>query len=667
MLKQRLSILVLILIFVLAGTLAFVIPRTENASALSGSQFKAGNIMSDGIFFNPSAMNTTQIQNFLNAKVPKCDTWGEKSYGGTTRKKYAASRGVSTPFICLKSKTQNTPAKSATSYCKSYPGGNFKASRIIYEVGKACGVSQKVLLVLLQKEQSLVTDDWPWPIQYRSATGYGCPDTAPCDSEYYGFFNQVYQAARIYKLYAAINGPNYRKNQNNFIKWHPNSSCGGSTVFIRNQATAGLYNYTPYRPNQAALNNLYGTGNSCSSYGNRNFWRLYSNWFGSTTVKWGGDITTRSYYSDSARTESLGNIPSLVSGRTIHITVNAKNTGSATWKNTFVKLATSNPHNRNSVFKDSSWLSKNRPAKLEEPSVSPGGTGTFKFSITAPDKDRLYSEEFKLVAEGKAWMKDSPKFKLNLIVSNPYNGLITKVSKYRNSALTKPVDTKTLVQDQKAYIKVKAKNTGQNTWSSAVNTRTATVNPSSSSAFSAAGWEEHNRPAYLSESSVAPGQTGTFIFEIDAPSTNGTYTQPFQLVSDGQSGGWMPGANFTLKSKIVEPPLSNMYSVQRLYPGQQLKPSSGSKYRAVLQGDGNFVVYSKGKAVWHSHTNNSSVSQLVLQSDGNLVLYRKGGNVLWHSKTARKGKAVMKMQSDGNLVVYNGSGKPIWHTATHNK
>ena len=25
--------------------------------------------------------------------------------------------------------------------------------------------------------------------------GYGCPDTAACDAQYYGFFNQVYSAA----------------------------------------------------------------------------------------------------------------------------------------------------------------------------------------------------------------------------------------------------------------------------------------------------------------------------------------------------------------------------------------------------------------------------------------------------------------------------------------
>src|SRR5690606_17254112 len=74
---------------------------------------------------------------------------------------------------------------------------------------------------------------------------------------------------------------NYRAGQVNNVLYHPKAACGSAPVFIANQATAGLYNYTPYQPNTAALNNLYGTGDSCSSYGNRNFWRLYWDWFGS--------------------------------------------------------------------------------------------------------------------------------------------------------------------------------------------------------------------------------------------------------------------------------------------------------------------------------------------------------------------------------------------------
>jgi hypothetical protein len=35
--------------------------------------------------------------------------------------------------------------------------------------------------------------------------------------------------------------------------------------------TPALDNHTPYEPKTAALANLYGSGDSCSSYGNRNF------------------------------------------------------------------------------------------------------------------------------------------------------------------------------------------------------------------------------------------------------------------------------------------------------------------------------------------------------------------------------------------------------------
>jgi uncharacterized protein with LGFP repeats len=63
-----------------------------------------------------------------------------------------------------------------------------------------------------------------------------------------------------------------------------NQRCGTRTVTIANAATAGLYNYTPYVPNAAALQAGYGTGDSCSSYGNRNFWAYMTDWFGGPTA-----------------------------------------------------------------------------------------------------------------------------------------------------------------------------------------------------------------------------------------------------------------------------------------------------------------------------------------------------------------------------------------------
>lgn len=272
-----------------------------SASALSGASFKAGRIIDDSVFNNSNTMTVSQIQNFLNAKVPVCDTNGQKMYSSTqTRAQYGASRGYPAPYTCLKTYKQTVPTvtNSGSDLCKgSITGGTKTAAQIIYDVSKACGVNPQTLIVLLQKEQSLITDDWPWSIQYRSATGYGCPDTAPCDSEFYGYFNQVYQAAKAFKRYEANPANyNYRAGRTNYVYYNPDlSRCGGSNVYIENQATANLYIYTPYQPNTAALNNLYGSGDSCSSYGNRNFWRMFNDWFGTTTqsilFKVNGDST----------------------------------------------------------------------------------------------------------------------------------------------------------------------------------------------------------------------------------------------------------------------------------------------------------------------------------------------------------------------------------------
>ncbi len=260
---------------------------SSSVSALSGTDFNAGRIIDDVIFFNPYTMSPDDIQIFLNAKVPTCDTNGtgpSPEPGYANRAAYGTANGAPPPYTCLKDYSQSIPGSSPDSYCSGSVGAGTRSSaQIIYDVSRACGVNPKVLIVLLQKEQSLVTDDWPWPKQYRSATGYGCPDTASCDAQYYGFFNQVYNAARAFQRYAKTNGPNYVVGRTNFIAYQANRpDCGGTNVFLDNQATAGLYNYTPYQPNQAALNNLYGTGDGCSAYGNRNFWRMFNDWFGST-------------------------------------------------------------------------------------------------------------------------------------------------------------------------------------------------------------------------------------------------------------------------------------------------------------------------------------------------------------------------------------------------
>ncbi|MCR2818053.1 hypothetical protein NQ166_04305 [Microbacterium sp. zg.Y1090] len=230
------------------------------------TKFQPGNIVSDAVFYNSATMTEAQIQSFLNSKVTTCRSG----------------------HVCLKSKTDTTRAVAADAMCNAYAGGGVEsAARILFKVAQACGINPQALIVMLQKEQGLVTDTWPVDSQYKIAMGQGCPDTAACDSRYFGFFNQVYGAAWQLKRYANPPGTSnyftwYAPGKTWNVRWHPNASCGSSPVYIANQATAALYYYTPYQPNAAALRAGYGEGDGCSSYGNRNFYQYFTDWFGST-------------------------------------------------------------------------------------------------------------------------------------------------------------------------------------------------------------------------------------------------------------------------------------------------------------------------------------------------------------------------------------------------
>ena len=258
----------------LVGVQTTVAPK-EVAVAADLSQFRAGNIIADELFFNPNTMSVSEIQAFLVAK------------GGTCQ----------SGFTCLKDYTQTTFSIDATPMCSAYIGApNESAATIIYKVAQACGISPKVILVKLQKEQSLVTSTAPSATRYRAAMGAGCPDTAACDTRYYGFFQQVHYGSYLLKRYTQPPGTGpgtpwstrydlWRPvGQVSELRFHPNAACGTTPVLIENQATHSLYIYTPYTPNPAALSAGYGTGDGCSSYGNRNFYQFYTDWFGSTQV-----------------------------------------------------------------------------------------------------------------------------------------------------------------------------------------------------------------------------------------------------------------------------------------------------------------------------------------------------------------------------------------------
>jgi hypothetical protein len=259
------------LLTVVAGATVLTVGGSSSSglqSTADMTQFDPGNIISDQEFFFGGGMTTAAVQAFIDDKNRNCVTGSD-----------------GTP--CLRVFRQDTTTRASDAYCNAYPGAAQESAAVILtKVAMACNINPKVLLVLIQKEQALLTDSGAtlYATRYRSATGFGCPDTgAGCNATYYGFQNQVYNAAHQFQRYRANpTGWTYQAGRTVNILYSPNTACGSAPVRIANQATAGLYIYTPYQPNAAALRAGYGTGDSCSSYGNRNFWAYFTDYFGST-------------------------------------------------------------------------------------------------------------------------------------------------------------------------------------------------------------------------------------------------------------------------------------------------------------------------------------------------------------------------------------------------
>ena len=140
---------------------------------------------------------------------------------------------------------------------------------------------------------------------------------------------------------------------------------------------------------------------------------------------------------------------------------------------------------------------------------------------------------------------------------------------------------------------------------------------------------------------TAPGQPGTVAATV--------------TVQDGRGGT----ATDTVAVLVVL--LDRLQSGSRLLPGQSLT-STGGRYRLFYQPDGNLVLYDdvEGIAVWNTGTAGAGAGQAVMQGDGNFVVYDAQGTPAWFTGTGGNPNARLVLQSDGNVVVYSAAGQAVW-------
>jgi len=203
---------------------------------------------------------------------------------------------------------------------------------------------------------------------------------------------------------------------------------------------------------------------------------------------------------------------------------------------------------------------------------------------------------------------------------------------------------------------------------------------------------------------LATGQVATYQSSLSITTTSLQATQgqrcDFQLAGAGGTGpytwsvtGGSPPSGLSLSSSgvlsgLATAPSSSPFTVSlrdatgaivsdqvtldvapapdTLAPGQQLNPgqslwSGPNGYWAVMQGDGNFVVYdsANGQALWSTGTSTPG-SYIVMQGDGNLVVYSPGGVAQWSSGTWDNWGVYASMQGDSNFVLYGPSGRALW-------
>ena len=413
------AILLTLSCLMLAITSHFIITPQEVLSApveIDIANFNPGRIIDDSIFTNSSTMTAAEIQRFLEVSVNggECDRYKENLYGDT----------YTSPYTCLFELQQNIETGEHNYGLFEEDGspteieGGLTAAEIIWQAAQDHQINPQVLLVLLQKEQSLITDNWPWLLQYEKATGYNCPDTAPCSPTTASFYKQIVGAAWQFRQYLDYIDEYWYVVGTNRILYNPNTACGHQVVDIENKATIALYLYTPYVPNQAALNNFFGYGDACSAYGNRNFWAYFNRWFGPATSdsafedvveteeegskEWSFEPFFQGVFTDPSKQVALDSVNNrLGPNQSAYVVFDFRNTGTETWTREAgenqVILIPSRPEGRLSQICHSTWQdSCQQVALMNQAEVKTNEVGTFEFEILTPTTNGNLIEHFSL-------------------------------------------------------------------------------------------------------------------------------------------------------------------------------------------------------------------------------------------------------------------------------
>ncbi|MBI2632979.1 MAG: exo-alpha-sialidase [Parcubacteria group bacterium] len=142
---------------------------------------------------------------------------------------------------------------------KDTDGKEKTAAEIIFNASQEHKINPKIVLAILQKEQSLITQKPSKKGALDWAMGFGATDHARPFQRFKGFAKQIQFAA--WRLRYFIEHPWEFK-----IKPNQTTRIDRKRITPKNLATAALYNYTPH------------------IRGNKSFWKIWNGWFRDTSL-----------------------------------------------------------------------------------------------------------------------------------------------------------------------------------------------------------------------------------------------------------------------------------------------------------------------------------------------------------------------------------------------
>jgi len=166
-------------------------------------------------------------------------------------------------------------------------------------------------------------------------------------------------------------------------------------------------------------------------------------------------------------------------------------------------------------------------------------------------------------------------------------------------------------------------------------------------------------PHFLGQGARRPG--GTTVLVGDTATATTTLTANTSLISSNGDYQLLMTAN----GDLVENSLHGISPIYHTYDdpdGNYYIDGGNNSAESNWTVTGTYVGDDVTQ-IWRSGNGRNPGARAVLQGDGDFVVYSASNAVLWASNTAGHPGSTLTVQNDGNIVLYD-NGKPLWATKT---